>query len=247
MNQGAPPLMAESDETLVSRTVRLKDATAYAELVRRYEQKILLLQQRLTGERALAEDLSQETFLRAWQKLNTFNASGSFGGWLASVAYNVFRAHWRKHKRQSDQVALDDLELSAPATDETGSADLDRLLAMLPRQDQVILTLCYAYGLSNTEVGQVLDMPAGTVKARIHRAKAKIRTNIATPGGAAPAASNAPVDQTSSMTPTSSAHTPTSSADSPTSSAVSRLSWLRRQRPVDSLVGNSVSKDSLTC
>ena len=78
MNPGAPPLMAESDETLVSRTVRLKDATAYAELVRRYEQKILLLQQRLTGERALAEDLSQETFLRAWQKLDTFSGAGSF-------------------------------------------------------------------------------------------------------------------------------------------------------------------------
>ena len=121
-------LMTESDETLVSRTVRLNDAAAYAELVRRYEQKILMLQQRLNGERALAEDLTQETFLRAWQKLDTFSAAGSFGGWLASLSYNVFRAHWRKQRKQREEVPLDDLELSAPAIDETGSAELDRLL-----------------------------------------------------------------------------------------------------------------------
>jgi len=140
-----------------------------------------MLQQRLAGERGLAEDLTQETFLRAWQKLGTFSGRGSFGGWLASLAYNVFRAHWRKHRRQRDEVPLDDLDLSAPSGDETGSADLDRLLGVLSRQDQVILTLSYAYGLSSTEVGQVLEMPAGTVKARIHRAKKKIRAQVDAP------------------------------------------------------------------
>ena len=159
----------------------MKDTAAYGELVRRYEQKILMLQQRLAGERALAEDLTQETFLRAWQKLETFSGRGSFAGWLASLAYNVFRAHWRKRRRHRDEVSLDDMELAAPALDETGSADLDRLLSTLPRQDQVILTLSYAYGLSNTEVGEVLKMPTGTVKARIHRAKAKIRTVVNAP------------------------------------------------------------------
>ena len=163
------------------RLVREGDCDAAAELVRRYEQKILLLQQRLSGERALAEDLTQETFLRAWQKLDTFSGSGSFGGWLASLAYNVFRAHWRRHKRQSETVPLDELALAAPGGDATASAELDRMLGILPRQDQVIMTLTYAYGLSNTEVGQVLKMPAGTIKARIHRAKAKIRTAVNAP------------------------------------------------------------------
>jgi hypothetical protein len=86
-------------------------------------------------------------------------------------------------------VPFDDSEFSAPAGDETGGADLNRLLAVLDRQDQVIMTLTYAYGLSNTEVAEVLEMPAGTVKARIHRAKARIRDLIDSPGstsGAAP-------------------------------------------------------------
>ena len=226
MDRGDNSPMSESDETLVSRTLRLKDTTAYGELVRRYEQKILMLQQRLTGERALAEDLTQETFLRAWQKLDTFSGTGSFGGWLASLGYNVFRAHWRKHKRQNDEVPLDDLALSAPARDETGSAELDRLLGLLPRQDQVILTLSYAYGLSNTEVGAVLDMPAGTVKARIHRAKAKIRTTLATPSPASDAAPAAP-------------------ESNPGASATTRRPWLGRQRPDDAMA--AISTGSLTC
>ena len=227
--------MAESDETLVSRTVRLKDTAAYGELVRRYEQKILMLQQRLTGERALAEDLTQETFLRAWQKLGTFSGSGSFGGWLASLAYNVFRAHWRKHSRQKDELPLDDLDLSAPALDETGGADLDRLLGILSRQDQVIMTLSYAYGLSNTEVGEVLDMPAGTVKARIHRAKAKIRAIVETPTPA--------TDSSPGSTPISE-----SSAGSPVEKPrKARSRWLGRRRAQQPFPGSAVSTGSLTC
>ncbi len=192
MDSGTRARMAESDETLISRTVRLKDTAAFAELVRRYEQKILMLQERLCGERALAEDLAQETFLRAWRKLHTFTGKGSFGGWLARVAYNVFRAHWRKYRRQSIDVPLDDLNLVAPAGVEIDGADLDRLLAVLSRQDQVIMTLAYAYGLSNTEVGRVLEMPVGTVKARIHRAKGKIRAVVEAPPLTRQAADSAP-------------------------------------------------------
>ncbi len=231
MDRGKHPPMSESDETLVSRTVRLQDKTAYGELVRRHEQKILMLQQRLTGERALAEDLTQETFLRAWQKLDTFSGTGSFGGWLASLGYNVFRAHWRKHKRQNAEVPLDDLTLRAPAQDETGSAELDRLLGLLPRQDQVILTLSYAYGLSNSEVGQVLEMPAGTVKARIHRAKARIRATLANPTPASDATPAPPTERTP--------------AGKPGASTVARRPWLGRQRAGKPLAG--ISTGSLTC
>lgn len=183
--------MTDSDDVLISRSVRLGDKAAFAELVRRHERKVLLLLGRLTGERALAEDLAQETFLRAWQKLATFRGTGSFGGWLASLAYNVFRANWRRHKQQRHEVPIEDVEIGAPTVDETGAADLNRLLAVLNPEDQAILTLTYAYGLSNTEVADVLDMPTGTVKARIHRAKARIRDRIDSPG---PASGSAPAD-----------------------------------------------------
>lgn len=178
--------MPPTDESLIARATRLDDTEAFADLVRRYQQKILLLQQRLTGEKSLAEDLAQETFLRAWQKLHTFNGSGSFGGWLASISYNVFRTHWRKSRSQRDEVPLAETEVPASDADHSGLADLDRLLDMLNREDQVIMTLSYAYGLSAPEVGQVLQMPPGTIKARIHRAKVKIRERLAQPGPGTP-------------------------------------------------------------
>lgn len=234
MDSGTHAGMAESDETLVSRTVRLKDTDAYGELVRRYERKILLLQQKLTGERALAEDLAQETFLRAWQKLDTFSGTGSFGGWLASLAYNVFRSHWRKHRRLQDEVPLDDLELGAPGTDETDGADLDRLLGILSRQDQVIMTLAYAYGLSNTEVGHVLDMPAGTVKARIHRAKAKIRTVVETPTPATDTSPDAAPD-------------PGGAGQSASDKGGSPRGWPGRRLQQQSFPANPIGNGSLTC
>lgn len=169
--------MTPTDAVLARQAADLNDEAAFAELVRRHQQKILLLQRRLTGERALAEDLAQETFFRAWQKLDTFSGAGSFGGWLASLAYNVFRAHWRRHKRTFDEVPIDEAVLPDRGNDES-HADLERLLGVLPREDQVILVLSYAHGLSNTEVAAVLGVPVGTVKARIHRAKARIRERI---------------------------------------------------------------------
>jgi RNA polymerase sigma-70 factor (ECF subfamily) len=168
-------MMAISDEILVSQAVSLKDTEAFSELVRRYQAKILLLQRRLTGEPALAEDLSQETFLRAWQKLDTFRGSGSFGGWLASLSRNIFLQHIRRHRHQRHESPLQEAEQPARERDDAALADLDRLLGVLEVEDQVIMVLNYAYGLSNSEVADVIDMPIGTVKARIHRAKAKIR------------------------------------------------------------------------
>lgn len=177
--------MSATDETLAAQAARLGDTEAFAELVRRHQGKILLLQRRLTREPALAEDLSQETFLRAWQKLSTFSGTGSFAGWLASLSYNVFLQDRRSRKRQRAEIALDDvapaglIDSGDGAADGSVLADLERLLSALDREDQIIMVLFYAHGLSATELGRVVRMPSGTVKARIHRAKARLRERIA--------------------------------------------------------------------
>ena len=193
---GLESQLTPSDETLITQAVELKDSDAFSELMRRYQSRILLLQRRLTGERALAEDMTQETFLRAWQKLHTFKGSGSFGGWLASLSYNVFLQFYRKNRRQKLETPLDDIEIADVKRDETALSDLDRLLAVLDPQDQAIMVLNYALGLSNTEVAQVVGMPAGTVKARIHRAKQKIQQHLERGDGSTPSGSaSAGVDQ----------------------------------------------------
>lgn len=171
-----------SDEVLISQTLELKDTNAFGELVRRHQARILLLHRRLTGDRALAEDLTQETFLRAWQKLYTYRGSGSFAGWLAKLGYNVFLQHRRRHRSDRLEVTLQEAHVEGPVSDSTpdrsAMADLDRLLAALDPEDQAILVLTYAVGLTNREAGDVLGMPAGTIKARIHRAKQKIQLHL---------------------------------------------------------------------
>jgi RNA polymerase sigma-70 factor (ECF subfamily) len=171
--------MSVGDETLIRQTLELKDTEAFSELVRRHQTRILLLQRRLTRDPTLAEDLCQDTFLRAWQKLHTYKGSGSFGGWLAALGYNVFLQHRRRHKRADLETELVEDQLAAVNSDNSALADLDRLLAVLDPEDQTILVLNYACGLTNLEVGEVMGMPAGTIKARIHRAKQKIQQHLA--------------------------------------------------------------------
>ena len=173
--------MALSDETLISQAVELKDSRAFGELVRRYQARILLLQRRLARDPSLAEDLAQESFLRAWQKLHTYRGSGSFSGWLAALSYNVFLQNRRSTRRRAE-TGLTDEHLGSETPDHSAAADLDRLLSVLPEQDQTILTLVYACGLTNVECGELLEMPSGTIKARVHRAKQRIQNHLTNSG-----------------------------------------------------------------
>ena len=175
--------MEASDETLVSQALNLGDIAAFEQLVRRHQPRVLLLQRRLVRDHALAEDLCQETFIRAWNKLRTFRATGRFQAWLTKLAYNVFLQHHRHASRTPKHMASigEDGELdrkcsvmpTTPFIDEL--PDLPKLLAVLSKEEQTVMVLNYAHGLSNSEISEVLGIPAGTIKSQIHRAKDKIR------------------------------------------------------------------------
>jgi RNA polymerase sigma-70 factor (ECF subfamily) len=180
--------MSPSDEALILQSLTVRDDAAFAELVRRHQARVLLLQRRLCRDAALAEDLTQETFIRAWQKLHTYRGTGSFAGWLSTLGYHIFLQHRRRHRREDGDTALPEWqELPDPAARgaEDALAELDRLLAILSEEDQMLLVLNYACGLTNQEIGDLLGMPTGTVKARIHRAKMAIHENL-TGAAAAP-------------------------------------------------------------
>ena len=97
--------MEASDETLVSQTLILGDITAFEQLVARHQPRVLLLQRRLVRDASIAEDLCQETFIRAWNKLRTFRATGRFQAWLTKLAYNVFLQHYRHASRTPKHMA----------------------------------------------------------------------------------------------------------------------------------------------
>jgi len=185
--------MELSDEALVQQAIGLNDLGAFEQLVRRHQARILMLQRRFSGDRALAEDLSQETFLRAWRKLDSFRGTGRFSAWLAKLAYNVFLQHVRKTGDRKQDISIDGDEFTELAMSQPGAIDelpdLPRLLSVLSYQEQLVIVLNYGHGLSNSEIAQVLDIAPGTVKSQIHRAKDKIRQRFSiTPDADIPAA-----------------------------------------------------------
>lgn len=163
-----------SDEALALAAAETGDTAAFALLMRRHERRIYYLHLRFTRNSALAEELCQETFLRAWQKLPSFRGDGRFIGWLARLAYNVFL----QQRRRSRVEFADSAAEPEPVALEDAAPELDRLLAVVSVDEQRVLILCYAVGLSAAEIGALLGLPAGTVKAQIHRAKEKIRARF---------------------------------------------------------------------
>ena len=165
------------DSLLVARVVASQDTRAYGELIRRHQSQIRNFLRRLTRDDALADDLSQDTFLHGWNKIHTYTGKGSFIGWLLKVAYTTFLQSKRKTDRyQEVLVEVGESGGSvAYATPSDETTDLDRFMAVLDEQERAVMVMSYACGLSHREISDATDLPAGTVKSIIFRAKDKIR------------------------------------------------------------------------
>lgn len=170
------------DNQLVARVLSEQDTNAFGELVRRHQSHVRNFLRKLTGDYTLADDLAQDCFIHAWDKLQTFSGRGSFIGWLLRVAYTTFLQSRRKSKRYAE--ILEEVGHKSD-TDGTGVAvqseeigDLDRFLAVLTEEERAIMVMSYACGLSHREIGESMNMPVGTVKSVIHRGKEKIRTSF---------------------------------------------------------------------
>jgi RNA polymerase sigma-70 factor (ECF subfamily) len=170
------------DHQLVVRVVSTQDTAAFGELVRRHQSQVRNFLRKLTGDIPTADDLSQDCFMHAWDKLQTFSGRGSFIGWLLKVAYTTFLQSKRKSKRYAEI-----LEQAGHATETDGRGysvqpdevtDLDKLLAVLTEDERAIMVMSYACGLSHREISDATSMPVGTVKSVIFRGKEKIRTSF---------------------------------------------------------------------
>jgi len=151
------------------------DDAAFGELVRRRQTQIRNLLRRLCREPALADDLSQNTFVQAWRGLKTLKAPGAFGGWLRTLAVNVWLQHARTRKSQSEVTADGALPERAqlPAIGER--LDLDRALALLQPNVRLCIVLAYAERISHREICAATGFPLGTVKSLITRGAAVLR------------------------------------------------------------------------
>jgi len=171
-----------TDTDLIARVLSREDHNAFGELVRRYQSPVRAFLTRMTrGDTHLADDLAQETFLKAWWKLYTYRGGARFSTWLFGIAFNEFRMVSRRQAelawKEADESPLEPEEPAA-TRDRHLHLDLTEALKLLNSNERAAVVLCCQNGLSHEEAAQVLDCPLGTVKTNILRGKEKLRRRL---------------------------------------------------------------------
>lgn len=176
---------ADADAELV-RAAAAGDRDAFDQLVRRHQGAIVNLARAMTGGAPEAEDLAQETFIRAWKGLGRFRGESLFRTWLHGIALNVIRTHRGRLARLrlmffSPSPDTGDGPLERASVDDRVEGTLalrqgiDRALAQLPDELRAALVLRDVQGLEYREIADALGVPIGTVESRIFRARQRLR------------------------------------------------------------------------
>lgn len=172
-----------SEDELVSRA-KNGDQAAYESLYRLHRDKIYGLLWRMSGgQHALAEDLLQEAFVRAWQKLDLFRGDSRFGTWLHRLAVNVALSDRRSRMRiAGKEVAMDEhVDRTAVGQKDVRAgrqADLEQSIARLPERARAVLVLYDIEGYQHAEIAEMTGMAVGSSKAQLHRARKLLREEL---------------------------------------------------------------------
>lgn len=176
-----------TDEALVAQYLS-GDDRAFARLVERHSPSLYRFLARLTLDEAAADDLVQETFLRAWRNLARFDASRTFVPWLFAIARNVAFDSLRKRRAVlfSDLPEEPDEPDTEPLPDEiyarAESAErLQEALAQLPAERRAIVLMHDEEGFTFEEIGEALGKPMNTIKSHYRRALAALRELLSAP------------------------------------------------------------------
>jgi RNA polymerase sigma-70 factor (ECF subfamily) len=171
---------------------------AYRELLARYERPVFSLIVRMVGDRSLAEDLAQETFIKAFRRLDTYDRERKLSSWLFKIAHNTALDHLRRR-------GLETVPLETPAEDEGGdliavltdpagrspeagvargdlAAALERAVGGLRPEYREAVLLRFREGLAYQEIAEITGQPLGTVKTQLHRARKELIEALAAMG-----------------------------------------------------------------
>jgi RNA polymerase sigma-70 factor (ECF subfamily) len=176
--------LSTTSEAVLVRAAQAGDRTAFSVLVQRRQGWLRALLLQLCGGAAEADDLAQETFLRAWRRLTQLRDPNAFSAWLRSLAVRRFVDARRGLRLQvDDPEALEASVDTDPTPDHAAGAriDLERALGLLMPAERLCIVLNLGEGLSHGEVEQLTGLPLGTVKSHIARGVQKVRRSL---GGA---------------------------------------------------------------
>lgn len=182
---GGGALLNADDRALAALTAQAGDERAFSELVRRHQGVVRGLLTRLCRDASRADDIAQDTFVKAHAKIGQYRG-GSFKSWLCAVAYREFLMAKRKDRALARLADAYEGEAETDVTharqaDAGATIDLDRALARLRPEEREVVTLCFAADMSHAEAAEALGKPLGSVKSLAKRGRDKLRAMLAGP------------------------------------------------------------------
>ena len=170
-----PAVREESDEKLAGKAAR-GDAAAFEQLVVRYQDRLYTLALRITSSEADARDCVQEGLISAWRALDRFRGDARFSTWIYRIV--VRKAYDVIERRKRTPQPVDEVPAVSTALDTPATIDLMDALAGLDFDFRTVITACDIVGMSMEETAELLDLPPGTVKSRLHRARATLAQQL---------------------------------------------------------------------
>jgi len=176
--------MSKQNEQIAIQNVLEGNTEAFEILVSRYHKGLCIYLFNLLHDEMLAEDIAQESFLQAFQKLDTYNLNYSFSTWLYRIARNKALRHIENNKKHITTYDIDTIEqqtTSSPhdeVTQEEQRKHIQRIILSLKPEYQEVINLYYWNGKSYEEIAQIINRPVNTVRTWLHRSKESIRKEL---------------------------------------------------------------------
>ena len=189
-----PPVVQPVEERVLVKAAKEGDLLAYDELVRRYQERIYATIYHMTANHEDANDLAQESFIKAFRALKSFKGDSSFFTWVYRIAINK-TINFLKQRRKRTQMSLNDLDFNAEhdpdlvalISDKTPRRDLnlaelqERLntsMLKLSEVHRLVVTLHDVQGLSHEEISKIMDCNTGTVRSRLFYARQQLQAYL---------------------------------------------------------------------
>lgn len=186
--------VSAEEKALIERCKR-GDLAAFNDLVRKYEKQVYNFAYRLTGNYDDANDVAQDAFLRVFNAIGSFRGDASFSTWLFRITTNVFlderkRAKAHPHASLDEYLELDESSVARQIEDPSPSPEaileegeraqiLQKAIGGLPEYQRAMVTLYHGQQKSYEEIAEIMDLPIGTVKSRLNRARLALKEKLA--------------------------------------------------------------------
>jgi RNA polymerase sigma-70 factor, ECF subfamily len=168
--------MADFDEEALIERCRTGDDVAFGELVERYKHLVYGMVWRLTSDRSRTDDLAQEVFLKVFRGLPYFRGEARLSTWIFRIVSNVCAQDRAQRKTETPTDSVREPGAADAAFAELELRDrLDKAIAQLPENYRLLIAAHYLEGVQYEALAEALDIPIGTVKTHLYRAKRRLR------------------------------------------------------------------------